>query len=46
MGQNNNIVLYALMPAGGVEQAPRASQTYHHLPCALVGQLCYRRPDS
>jgi len=35
MTQNNNIVGYALMPAGGVQQAPPAGQTYH-LPLEFV----------
>jgi len=45
MAQNNNIVGYALMPAGGAQQAPPAGQTYHLPPFTLVGEYSHRRPD-
>jgi len=45
MAQNNNIVGYALMPAGGGQQAPPAGQTYHLPPFTLVGEYSHRRPD-
>ena len=44
MAQNNNIVVYALLPAGGAQQPP-AGQTYHLPPFTLVGEYCHRRPD-
>jgi len=45
MAQNNNIVGYALMPAGGAQQAPPAGQTYHLLLFTLVEEYSHRRPD-
>jgi len=45
MAQNNNIVVYALMPAGGAQQAPPAGQTYHLPPFTLIGEFSHRRPD-
>jgi len=45
MAQKNNIVGYALMPAGGAQQAPPAGQTYHLPPSTLVGEYSHRRPD-
>jgi len=44
MAQNNNIVVYALLPAGGVQQPP-AGHTYHLSPFTLVGEYSDRRPD-
>jgi len=44
MAQNNNIVVYALLPAGGAQQPP-AGQTYHLPPFTLVGEYSHRRPD-
>jgi len=44
MAQNNNIVVYALLPAGGAPQPP-AGQTYHLPPFTLVGEYSHRRPD-
>jgi len=44
MAQNNNIVLYALLPAGCAQQPP-AGQTYHLPPFTLVGEYSHRRPD-
>ena len=44
MAQNNNIVVYALLPAGGAQQPP-AGQTYHLPPFTLVGEYAHRRPD-
>jgi len=43
MVQNNNIVVYALMQAGGAQQAPPTGQTYHLPPFALVGHFSHRR---
>ena len=45
MAQNNIIVVYAHMPAGGAQQVPPAGQTYHLLPFTLVGEFSHRRPD-
>ena len=45
MAQNNNIVGYALMLAGGAQQAPPAGQTYNLPPLTLVGEYSHRRPD-
>jgi len=45
MAQNNNIVVYALLPAGGAQQPPPAGQTCHLPPFALVGEYSHRRPD-
>jgi len=45
MAQNNNIVVYALMPAGGAQQAPPTCQTYHLPPFALVEEFSHRRAD-
>jgi len=45
MGQNNNIVVYALMPAGGGLQAPPPGQTNHLPPFALVEEFSHQRPD-
>jgi len=44
MAQNNNIVLYALLRAGGAPQPP-AGQTYHLRPFTRVGEYSHRRPD-
>jgi len=44
MAQNNNIVVYALLPAGGAQQPP-VGQTYHLPPFTLVGEYSHRRPD-
>ena len=44
MAQNNNIVVYPLLPAGGAQQPP-AGQTYHLPPFTLVGEYSHRRPD-
>jgi len=44
MPQNNNIVVYALLPAGGAQQPP-AGQTYHLPPFTLVGEYSHRRPN-
>jgi len=44
MAQNNNIVVYALLPAGDAQQPP-AGQTYHLRPFTLVGEYSHRRPD-
>jgi len=44
MAQNNNIVVSALLPAGGC-CAPPAGQTYHLPPFTLVGEYSHRRPD-
>jgi len=44
MAQNNHIVVYALLTAGGVQQPP-AGQTYHLPPFTLVGEYSHRRPD-
>jgi len=44
MAQNNNIVVYALLPAGSAQQPP-AGQTYHLQPFTLVGEYSHRRPD-
>jgi len=44
MAQNNNIVVYALLPTGGAQQA-QAGQTYHLPPFTLVGEYSHRRPD-
>jgi len=44
MAQNNNIVVYALLPAGGAQQPP-AGQTYHLPPFTLVGEYSHRCPD-
>jgi len=45
MAQNNNIVVYALLPAGGAWQPPPAGQTYHLPPFTLVGEYSHRRPN-
>jgi len=45
MAQNNNIVVYALMPAGGAPQGLPPRQTYHVPPFALVVEFSHRRPD-
>ena len=44
MAQNNNIVVYALLPAGGAQQPP-AGQTYHLPPFTLLGEYFHRRSD-
>jgi len=44
MAQNNNIVVYALLPAEGAQQPP-AGQTYHLPPFTLVGEYSHRHPD-
>jgi len=44
MALHNNIVGYALLPAGGAQQPP-AGQTYHLPPFTLVGEYSHRRPD-
>jgi len=44
MGQNKNIVVYALLPTGGVQQPP-AGQTYYLPSVTLIGEYSYRRPD-
>jgi len=44
MEQNNNIVVYALLPAGGAQQRP-AGQTYHLPPFTLVGEYSHGCPD-
>jgi len=44
MTENNNIVVYALLPAGDAQQ-PLAGQTYHLSPFTLVGEYSHRRPD-
>jgi len=44
MAQNNNIVGYALIPAGGAQQAPPGGLTYHLPPFTLVGEHSHRRP--
>jgi len=44
MAQNNNIVVYALWPAGRAQQPP-AGQTYHLPPFTLVGEYSHRRPN-
>jgi len=44
MAQNNNIVVYALLPAGGAQQ-PLAGPTYHLPPFTLVGEYSHRRPN-
>jgi len=44
MAQNNNIVVYAHLPAGGGQQA-LAGQMYHLPSFTLVGEYCHRRPD-
>jgi len=45
MAQNNNIVVYALIVAGGAQRAPPAGQTNHLPPFAHVGEFSHRRPD-
>jgi len=45
MAQNNNIVVYALLPAGGAQQLPPGGQTYLLPPFSLVGEYSHRRPD-
>ena len=45
MAQNNNIVGYALIPAGGGHQRPPVGQTYHLPPFTLIGEYSHRRPD-
>ena len=45
MVQNNNIVVYALWPAGGPLQGLPVGQTYHLPPFTLVGELSHRRTD-
>jgi len=44
MAQNNNIVVYAFLPASGAQQPP-VPQTYHLPPFTLVGEYSHRRPD-
>jgi len=44
MAQNKNIVVYALLTAGGAQQAP-ARQTYDLPHFTLVGEYSHRRPD-
>jgi len=39
MVQNNNIVVYALRPAGGAPQVPPTGQSYHLPLFALVGSF-------
>ena len=41
MAQNNNIVVYALLAAGGAQHAPQAGQTYDLLPFTLVGEYSH-----
>jgi len=45
MARNNSIVGYALMPAGGAQPAPPASQTYQLPPFTLVGEYSHQRPN-
>jgi len=45
MAQNNNIVVYALMAAGGEQQAPPTGQTFNLLPFALIGEFSHGRPN-
>jgi len=40
MAQNTNIVVYALLPAGGAQQ-PLAGQAYHLPPFTLVGEYSH-----
>jgi len=44
MAQNNNIVVYALLPAGGAQEPP-AYQTYHLPPFTLVAEYSHQCPD-
>jgi len=44
MAQNNNLVVYALLPAGGAQEPP-AGHTYHLPPFTLVGEYSHRGPD-
>jgi len=44
MAQNNNIVVYTLMPARGAQQAPPAGQSYRLGPFALVEEFSHQRP--
>jgi len=44
MAQNNNIVVYAILPGGGAQQPP-ARQTYDLPPFTLVGEYSHRLPD-
>ena len=45
MAQNNNIVGYGRMPAGGGQQALPTGQTYHLPPFTLIGEYTHPRPD-
>jgi len=45
MVQNNNIVVYALLPGRGAQQPPPAGQTDHLPPVTLVGEYSHRYPD-
>ena len=42
MAENNNLVVYTLLPAGGAQQAPRVAQTHHLPPFTLVRQFSHR----
>jgi len=44
MAQNNNIVVYGILPPGGAQQPP-AGQIYHLPPFTLVGEYPHRPPD-
>ena len=44
MAQNNNILVYTLLPAGGAQQL-LAGQTYHLPPFTLVEESSHRGPD-
>jgi len=44
MAQNNNIVVYALLPAGGAQQPPMCP-TYRLPPSTLIGEYSHRLPN-
>jgi len=45
MARNNNIVVYALLPARGEQPPPPAGQRYHLPPFTLIGEYSHRRSD-